>query len=188
MSQVRQQEKHVQETVADFERGALKNQEEEMARGSDEIRSHEENTEAQWHAALEQWQTDKQALQQQKIHLEQELVNMQNRFQAELRQTDETMAKLKMDITFKETHAASQKERLDAQLQRDIDPLRDRLARLASEEENERNAWETRLHAKDDELKMLKARLALRARSGCRMVISAGWTSWEKSANSWRRK
>src|SRR5262249_27515258 len=120
------------------------------------------NTEAQWHAALEQWQTDKQALQQQKVHLEQELVNMQNRFQAELRQTDEAMAKLKMDITFKETHASSQKERLNAQLQRDLDPLRDRLARITSEEENERNAWEARLHAKDDELKMLKARLALR--------------------------
>src|SRR5262249_40023166 len=65
-------------------------------------------------------------------------------------------------IAFKETHAASQRERLQNQMQRDLDPLRDRLARLTSEEEGERNTWENRLHAKDDELKMLKARLVLR--------------------------
>ena len=60
-----------------------------LAQATDEVRSHEQNTEAQWHAALEQWQTDKQSLQQQKTNLEQELVHMQNRFQVELRQTDE---------------------------------------------------------------------------------------------------
>ncbi len=133
-----------------------------MARATEEVRSHEQNTEAQWHSALEQWQTDKQSLQQQKGSLEQELVNMQNRFQAELRQTDEVTAKLKMDIAFKETHASGQQERMQSQMQRDLDPLRDRLARLMSEEESERVAWETRLRAKDDELKALKARLALR--------------------------
>ena len=153
IAQVRQQETNLQDTVADYE-GRLKNQEEEMTRASEEIRNHEQKTEDEWHAALEQWQKVIQALQ--------ELVSMQNRFQTELRQTDDAMAKLKMEITFKETHAASQKERLAVQLQRDLDPLRDRLARLTREEEDERNAWEVRLHAKEDELKMLKTRLTLR--------------------------
>src|SRR5262249_32874931 len=90
------------------------------------------------------------------------LVNMQGRFQNELRQADEAIAKLKMDAAFKETHAASQKERLQVQLQRELDPLHERLSRATREEENERNAWETRLHAKEDEVKTLKARLAMR--------------------------
>ena len=161
IGQVRKEEKDVQETAADYER-RLAAQDDEMARAAEEVRDHEENAEAQWQASLEQWQTDKQGLQQQKAHLEQELVDMQNRFQVELRQTDEAMAKLKMDIAFKETHAAGQKERLQSQMQREMDPLRDRLARLKSEEESQRNAQETRRRAKEGEMKNLKARLALR--------------------------
>ena len=69
-------------------------------RGTEDIRHREETTEAEWHAALEQWQTEKQSLQQQKTHLEQELVSMQNRFQTELRQTEEAAAKLRMDVSF----------------------------------------------------------------------------------------
>ena len=133
-----------------------------MVRATDEIRNLEQNTEAQWHATLAQWETEKQSLQQQKINLEKELVDMQGKFQIELRQADDVMAKLKMDIAFKETHAAGQQERMHSQMQRDLDPLRDRLARLTSEEESERTAWEVRLRANDDELKMLKARVASR--------------------------
>jgi chromosome segregation ATPase len=161
IGEVRQHEKELQETVADYER-RLNGQDETMAKATEDIHDLEQNTEAQWHATLEQWQTDKQSLQQQTSHLEQELVNMQNRFQIELRQSDEAMAKLKMDIAFKETQAAGQKERLQSQMQRDLDPLRDRLARLISEEESQRNVWETNLRSKDDELKNLKARLTLR--------------------------
>jgi len=47
-------------------------------------------------------------------------------------------------------------------MQQELDPMRDRLARLVTEEENERTAWEARLHAKEDEVKTLKARLSMR--------------------------
>ena len=45
---------------------------------------------------------------------------------------------------------------------RELAPLRERLARLLSAEESERNGWEIRLRAKEDELKILKTRLAQR--------------------------
>src|SRR5262249_5197393 len=124
VGEIRKHEKELQATIEDYEK-RVNEQEESMTRMTDDIRLQEENAEAQWRAALEQWQTDKQALQHQKIKMEQELVAMQNRFQAELRQTDETEAKIKMDIAFKEAHASSQKERLESQMQRDLDPLRD---------------------------------------------------------------
>jgi hypothetical protein len=160
-SEVRQQEKTLQEAVADYEQ-RLAAQDEQMVRSTEEIHNQEQSSEAEWQASLEQWQIDKQALQQKKSTLEQDLLEMQNRFQVELRQADETMAKLKMDITFQETHASGQKERLQSQMQRDLDPIRDRLARLMSEEESQRRVWDTKLRAKEDELKNLKARLALR--------------------------
>ena len=76
---------------------------------------------------------EKQSLQQQKTRLEQELVDMQGRFQTELRQTEEATNKLRMDIAFKETQLASQEERLQAQMARELAPLRERLARLAGD-------------------------------------------------------
>ena len=159
--QIRKQEKELQETIADFER-RLANQEDEAARMAEEIQSREAGTEGQWHATLEQWQMEKQSLQQQKVHLEQEFSDMQGRFQTELRQTEEAANKLRMDIAFKEAQLTSQEERQGAQMTRELAPLRERLARLLSAEESERNGWEIRLRAKEDELKILKTRLAQR--------------------------
>ena len=51
-------------------------------------RAREASAELQWHNALDQWQMDKQTLDQEKVHTEQELVQLQSRAERELREME----------------------------------------------------------------------------------------------------
>lgn len=157
---------HTQERNVEEERNHLQkrlaDKDDEMARSLEQIKGQESAAEAQWHATLEQWQRDKQTLQEEKVRLEQSLIDLQARSEQDIRQSDEAGAKLRMDIAFIETQSASLRDRLQAQNEKELQPLRDRLEHLQNETLQERTMLEGRLRSKDDDLRLLKSRLAAR--------------------------
>ena len=151
----------MQDTQSAFKQRLLE-KEEVLASATEEIASRESVSELKWQTSLEQWQSDKQALQQEKARLEHDLNELQKRSERELRKMEETSTQLHMDVTFKEAQLNTQRERLAAQIQQELDPLRDRLSQMKIQEAQERKAWETRLNAKEEDLKMVKTRLVWR--------------------------
>jgi len=160
-NQLRKQEKDLQDAQSAFKERLLE-KEEALAAATEEISARESASELKWQTSLEQWQNDKQALQQEKARFEHDLNELQKRSERELRKMEETAAQLHMDVTFKEAQLTTQKERLAAQIQQELDPLRDRLSQMKIQEAQERKVWETRLNAKEEDLKMVKTRLVWR--------------------------
>jgi hypothetical protein len=161
LGQVRRREKDLEESQAAFKR-RFADKEEEVARAVEEIRGKESAAELQWRSSLEQWQSDKGMLDQEKVHLEQELVALQSRSERELREMEDTIAKMRVEVTFKESQTQSQQERLKAQHEKELIPLKDQIGQLTAKLQSEKAAWDSRLLVKENDLRIMKTRIAWR--------------------------
>ncbi len=161
LNQLRKKEKEFTEAQALFAR-RLKEKDEDLAQAMDEIRQRETSAETQWRSSLEQWQMDKQNLDVEKARMEQDLIQLQSRTQRELREMEDAIAKLRVDVTFKESQTHAQQEHLRAEHEKELQPLRDQVTQASSHLQHEKANWEVQLQSKDNDIKVLKTRLAWR--------------------------
>lgn len=161
LNQLRKKEKEFEEAQTLFAR-RLAEKDEDLARAMDEIRQRETTAETQWRSSLEQWHMDKQNLDVEKARMEQDLIQLQSRTQRELREMEDAIAQLRVDVTFKESQTHAQSEHLRSEHEKELQPLRDQVAQSAAHLQHEKGNWESQLQSKDNDIKVLKTRLAWR--------------------------
>jgi len=161
IAQIRRLEKEADDQRAHFAHQRA-DQEEKCIQIQNDIQNKESCAEVEWQASLDQWQRDKQALHHDKTRLEKELQDFQARSEQELQQMDEQIARLRMEVTFKESELNGQRDRMEVQHDKDLSPLQSRMTQLTLQMDEEKQRGETELRRKEDDLKTLVQRLAMR--------------------------
>jgi DNA repair exonuclease SbcCD ATPase subunit len=160
-AQIRRQENELEELRAHFAH-QLADKEEAFRQAQEDIQHKESSSEIEWQSSLDQWQKDKQALQQEKSRFEKELQDLKRHTDVKNQEMEEASSRLRMDIVFKETEIENQRERLSRLREKDTAPLEDRLGEVSKKFEDEKRVSEAALRRKEDDIRALTGRLAMR--------------------------
>jgi hypothetical protein len=159
--QIRRQESELEEIRAHFAH-QLADKEESLRQTQEDIQNKEAASELEWQASLDQWQKDKQALQLEKTRLDKEMQELRRRVEGETQEMEDASSRLRMEIAFKESEIENQRERMTALRERDLSPLQDRVREVTVRLDEEKRINEAALRRKDDDIRALSSRLAIR--------------------------
>jgi|GEM_PF-3754708 len=161
LTQIHRQENELEEMRSQFAR-QLAEKEDILRQSQEDIQNKEASAELEWQSSLDQWQKNKQELQQEKSRLEKELQDLRRRTESEIQHMEDTAARLRMELAFKESEMANQHERMVALREKDVVPLEDRLREVSARFEEEKRVNDSLLRRKDDDIRVLQSRLAIR--------------------------